>query len=1561
MANYQVRVTADTKQATKQLGALDKEVAAVTKPRQLSFKLPNYGEFKKNLQGVADGAKDAANDIKTFYQVAKYIPGTGGQIREVEEKLKAVGTAAAQATELVSNNTSTTKALGNASKAAASQLGVLINQFAKFSIILYGVKESIAIVTGTFKGFFDETIGRAAKFQQTLLKTQTTLASTNRVIVGGKEITDPLEKIEALTATIGDRVESIRQRSIDLAGVTSNDVVEVFGLVASQISQINGDLQDAEDLAINFAAALGTFGIPLYQARQEIGSILRADITVDSYLAKALGITNEDIQRAKTQTDGVVGYIQKKLASAVAGQTLAAKGLEGVLSNIRDIYELIAQAIGEPLLDPVIKASTAIYNILFKSKDLLTQIGNDLGGVLSGASAAIANAFKFEGGKNPIAEAIGNQTPAVITAIRQDVEGLSILLFDTLTRVGDAIRTIFTSIAALSGTAIKAMRELLEALLEISLLKFESLSSALATVAQGITPILQGVTQLIRLWAEVLKIPIVQYFSQIAVTFAVLKATGVIAIAAIVTQLILWTAKWKMLIAKAKAGAAMIQTALKTIFKILGSILILLTKAIAGIRTMLGQSGGNNSKTIRELKRLELELMRVGRSAKGAAFNFRTLGAATAFLGRTLVKTIVNFIKANAVIIGVTLAITLAVDAWGRYTRAVEEARQAQRNSDALDKYIENMGKLSRELTRAEEAEKAFQIQAANQEFDEATAKIRKYKEEIKELEETIKNGGGFWGEGEFGPIIEDGKIREAEKKIAEYEKRLEKALIVLNKDQALKDLQTIAEKRKGMEKEIANLRRQLQNDLFQQEQAVRRKQLEVMRAEAQIVLNGIERRNRKLIEGEEGASRVALEAFNRYIRDKTSRELSLKQQEKSLTIEILNLEKLAIDYRFETEKKIAELRRRVGENEVKAAEAAYKVKTGQAAAGAGLATFGETGRVNNGDPNWVHGHFQTNTGTQMDLINDVKPIMKALAEQGVPMELGYSTGIALDNNHILGPNGDRYLERMINKGLALHSQRGSGDGRSFDLFVPKGTRVPAPLSDISANTGNGGIKGTLPGSGRTWVGHLAPGSKSGAAPMPSGQEDLNIPDATEQADAFAAQVDKVKALSGALLDLSKNLAALQNQDQLDAFLDQAFPLPQIEATESELKRLTETAQQVAESGMQLNSAQAALLENNKLVRDAKREFDQVREGINESTDATDQEKLRAIEMVNEREKKHLEMLEKQLQLKLQIGAAQDLINVTLQMQGESERLNQELAELQLQTRMQMEGFAQQDIALELRKFRLTEQFAKLIKKNPALAATLTAELQKQLGVIEQIAKVQKDMANPLNQLMAGWKRDLNDVNGYYARMAQIVQQEVGTAMSSALIGVIEGTQTVQEAMANMFKNIGRAFIEMATQMIAKAIVMKALGILMPGAATPTMGGGGYFNPLTGLGTAGPNFGLAEGGYVAGPTQAIIGEGGEPEYVIPESKMDDAMSRWSSGSKGSSVLDPSTKEGSGAFYDEPFTPNINITGGVMNFGGEEFIRRDEIPGIVMQAAKAGEERSFRKMKMSPSTRRKIGI
>ena len=196
------------------------------------------------------------------------------------------------------------------------------------------------------------------------------------------------------------------------------------------------------------------------------------------------------------------------------------------------------------------------------------------------------------------------------------------------------------------------------------------------------------------------------------------------------------------------------------------------------------------------------------------------------------------------------------------------------------------------------------------------------------------------------------------------------------------------------------------------------------------------------------------------------------------------------------------------------------------------------------------------------------------------------------------------------------------------------------------------------------------------------------------------------------------------------------------------------------------------------------------------------------------------------------------------------------------------------------------------------------------------------------------------------------IASEISTALSDSIVGVIKGTETVEQAFARMFENIGRAFIDMATQMLAQKLfltVLEAFG-----------GGGGGVG--TGIGKfLGGQKPFAEGGYVTGPTRAIVGEGGEPEYVIPESKMADAMQRYAGGATGDNVVNgPSPIGGGGAAIAEAPT-SITINGGITQFGGNEYIRKEELPKIIEQSSRLGEARTLRRLQMNPGSRRRIGL
>ena len=103
---------------------------------------------------------------------------------------------------------------------------------------------------------------------------------------------------------------------------------------------------------------------------------------------------------------------------------------------------------------------------------------------------------------------------------------------------------------------------------------------------------------------------------------------------------------------------------------------------------------------------------------------------------------------------------------------------------------------------------------------------------------------------------------------------------------------------------------------------------------------------------------------------------------------------------------------------------------------------------------------------------------------------------------------------------------------------------------------------------------------------------------------------------------------------------------------------------------------------------------------------------------------------------------------------------------------------------------------------------------------------------------------------------------------------------------------------------------------------------------------------FAQGGVVDRPTLAMVGEGGEREYIIPESKMAAASARYLSGGRGDAVL----SGGAGNSI-------INIrTGPVMSAQGQQWVTMADLERAVRQT-EAGVMARIR----TPAGRRALGI
>jgi hypothetical protein len=223
----------------------------------------------------------------------------------------------------------------------------------------------------------------------------------------------------------------------------------------------------------------------------------------------------------------------------------------------------------------------------------------------------------------------------------------------------------------------------------------------------------------------------------------------------------------------------------------------------------------------------------------------------------------------------------------------------------------------------------------------------------------------------------------------------------------------------------------------------------------------------------------------------------------------------------------------------------------------------------------------------------------------------------------------------------------------------------------------------------------------------------------------------------------------------------------------------------------------------------------------------------------------------------------------------------------------------------------------------------------------------------------------------FYTRYGQVitaVSDGIADAVTNGLANIINGTQSAQEVFAQFLNSVAQALLDTAKQMIASYI---AIGIAKMFAGFGSNAGGGG-NAATALATN-PNValystplpGFAEGGFVTGPTQAVVGEGGEPEYIIPASKMSAAMKRYGGGARGSSVIPTSgdTSEAGGAPTAMGAAIDVRYT--VERINSVDYVTADQFQQGMRQAAQQGaqqgEQRTLRRLQNAPSVRRRVGI
>lgn len=898
-------VSAETNRAQRDIQNLGREAdKAVETKREFNFSIDkaqnSIRDFKRNIESIGKVAQAA-------YKVAKFEGVFDDEIESAEllaKKTKQVGVALNDARKPGELLRST---FDNVRRSVTG----IVSALAKVGFALYGIQQIVGVLNQAFGSTFNNTVGRAVRLQESILKTQTALASTNDIFRNGELITDPYESIVSLTGEIAERIESIRERSLDLAGVTSSEVIEVFSIVASQAGQINASLVEAEDLAIKFAAALGTFGLPIYQARQEIGSIFRGDIGPDAYLAKSLGITGPDIARARNEVGGLVAFINKKLEPAVAGQAIAARSFSGVASNIADFKELFEEAFGKPLVQPLIDGLTVVYDLLVSIKDAA------LGGA-SALGSSLGNALSTVGG---LVAARATQSQSQQT----DPSAQLTRSIDNLTARADAFvaktQDTLSSFVLLVGKSLKSLArgfsDLGAAFVGLNIKVLQTLLETLTNMLYIFQPLIEVTADFVSLYGDLLRMPVVQLFANITAQLQLMERLGVNAVIKLALVSLTLIKSFGTLKAITISLVATIKAALVSALQLAASGLAALQALLVPVVATLGAANP-------AITAFAANLTKTAASAQAAATGLKTAAGAATLLTKATVK----FLKFNIILLAVTVAVAALIEVFNKFRRDLAEAEKIREFDDNIQALNTNLSKTAVEgdaaasaLRSVAKAESLAAVNLLKQKFIETANEVAKLKEEIEKLQKQAEN------EVNASPLIGSAdllrdlqrrlKLAQAElhRNKLNYTKAESDFEALESKDRLKDEITTQSKDRDKLEAEMARRREQYNEAIRRREfsalQDLAKKRIDLFRAEESLRIRQLEKRNEKLIEGEEGASAAALQAFNQYLVQKERGELDLEAQKRELTLANADVEEQIANYKYDLEQKILELKKK--------------------------------------------------------------------------------------------------------------------------------------------------------------------------------------------------------------------------------------------------------------------------------------------------------------------------------------------------------------------------------------------------------------------------------------------------------------------------------------------------------------------------------------------------------------------------------------------------------------------------------------------------------------------------
>jgi len=269
---------------------------------------------------------------------------------------------------------------------------------------------------------------------------------------------------------------------------------------------------------------------------------------------------------------------------------------------------------------------------------------------------------------------------------------------------------------------------------------------------------------------------------------------------------------------------------------------------------------------------------------------------------------------------------------------------------------------------------------------------------------------------------------------------------------------------------------------------------------------------------------------------------------------------------------------------------------------------------------------------------------------------------------------------------------------------------------------------------------------------------------------------------------------------------------------------------------------------------------------------------------------------------------------------------------------------------------KATKETSKNTKEMSVDLAIFLADLEASVAAAEQLEAEQfaagAAIAEQLNQ-----QDKLNESTDKYKVTLDQIKDTLANQLTSAVMGLIDGTKSLKESLSGLLKSFGQMFLQAGMKGLVGSIFPSARGnVFAQNGIVP----------------------YANGGIVNRPTRALMGEAG-PEAVLPlqrgadgqlgvqvtgEAGMRAAMGRYSrrGGTTGAAAAG---EAGFAEFGGVGDSGAIDVRYNVERINSVDYVTASEFQAGMKQAAAQGAQRgqqaALKRLQQSPSTRRRVGI